>query len=379
MKTKFPFLATLVVALGLMSCAENNDLPVNADNQSIYLKIGNIESAQTRSEGTAVPTTEAVTLTDGYIYFITAQDGIKEWYKIASSGTSDVANKVITTTDLKNGFKFSNVSGEVSKVYIVGNPNLGSGEATTMEGFKTLSELKAGVNVVISSQNNVQDLTIVGEGGVTAVNTTQHPTAAATDRQAVVSLTPLCARIEIGAVKVIGTITGYTLKGIYVNRFYANKTLSNVFSNLQSEELTDNFSTAGTGIYSSYPTMCDQNDAGLGSQTSLVTSPTTGNNVWAYQFFPGGTENPRITFKLTGVTSSVGGESYPDPQFVNIRGFLNSTGTAITTFAPGTIYHINEVSIEKNNLTQLPDPEDINLWVTVTINTWKVEVVTPVM
>ena len=208
---------------------------------------------------------------------------------------------------------------------------------------------------------------------------TQHPTAAATDRQAVVSLTPLCARIEVGAIKVIGTITGYTLKGIYVNRFYANKTLSNAFSNLQSEELTDNFSTAGTGIYSSYPTMCDQNDAGLGSQASLVTSPTTGNNVWAYQFFPGGAENPRITLKLSGITSSVAGESYPDPQFVNIRGFLNSTGKAITTFAPGTIYHINEVSIEKNNLTQLPDPEDINLWVTVTINTWKVEVVTPIM
>ncbi len=374
MKTKFSFLATLVVALGLMSCSENNDLPVDTDNQSIYLKIGNIESAQTRSEGTAVTEAEAVTLTDGYIYFITAQDGIKEWYKIASSGTSDVANKVITTTDLKNGFKFSNVSGEVSKVYIVGNPNLGSGEATTMEGFKTLSELKAGVNISISSQNNVQDLTIVGEGGVTAVLE-----GAETDKQAVVSLTPLCARIEVGAIKVTGTITDYTLKGIYVNRFYANKTLSNVFSNLQNEELTDNFSTAGTGIYSSYPTMCDQNDAGLGSQASLVTSPTTGNNVWAYQFFPGGTENPRITFKLTGVTSSVGGESYPDPQFVNIRGFLNSTGTAITTFAPGTIYHINEVSIEKNNLTQLPDPEDINLWVTVTINTWKVEVVTPVM
>lgn len=374
MKTKFSFLATLVVALGLMSCSENNDLPVDTDNQSIYLKIGNIESAQTRSEGTSVTEAEAVTLTDGYIYFITAQDGIKEWYKIASSGTSDVANKVITTTDLKNGFKFSNVSGEVSKVYIVGNPNLGSGEATTMEGFKTLSELKAGVNISISSQNNVQDLTIVGEGVVTAVLE-----GAETDKQAVVSLTPLCARIEVGAIKVIGTITGYTLKGIYVNRFYANKTLSNVFSNLQNEELTDNFSTAGTGIYSSYPTMCDQNDAGLGSQASLVTSPTTGNNVWAYQFFPGGTENPRITFKLTGVTSSVGGESYPDPQFVNIRGFLNSKGTAITTFAPGTIYHINEVSIEKNNLTQLPDPEDINLWVTVTINTWKVEVVTPVM
>lgn len=378
MKTKFSFLATLVVALGLMSCSENNDLPVDTDNQSIYLKIGNIESAQTRSEGTAVTEAEAVTLTDGYIYFITAQDGIKEWYKIASSGTSDVANKVITTTDLKNGFKFSNVSGEVSKVYIVGNPNLGSGEATTMEGFKTLSELKAGVNISISSQNNVQDLTIVGEGGVTAVNTTQHPTAAVTDRQAVVSLTPLCARIEVGAVKVIGTITGYTLKGIYVNRFYANKTLSNVFANLQNEESTDNFGVAGTGVYSTYQTMCDQDTISIGNKISLTTSPKTGN-VWAYQFFPGGAENPRITLKLSGITSSVAGESYPDPQFVNIRGFLNSTSTAITTFAPGTIYHINEVSIEKNNLTQYPDPEDINLWVTVTINTWKVEVVTPIM
>lgn len=373
MKAKFPFLATLVVALGLMSCSENNDLPVDTDNQSIYLKIGNIESAQTRSESTAVPTTEAVTLTDGYIYFITAQDGIKEWYKIASSDTSDVANKVITTSDLKNGFKFSNVSGEVSKVYIVGNPNLGSSEATTMEGFKTLSELKAGVNISISSQNDVQDLTIVGEGGVTAVLE-----GAETDKQAVVSLTPLCARIEVGAIKVTGTITDYTLKGIYVNRFYANKTLSNVFANLQNEESTDNFGVAGTGVYNTYQTMCDQDATSIGNKISLTTSPKTGN-VWAYQFFPGGAENPRITLKLSGITSSVASESYPDPQFVNIRGFLNSTGKAITTFAPGTIYHINEVSIEKNNLTQLPDPEDINLWVTVKINTWKVEVVTPIM
>lgn len=377
MKIKYFFSMALIAIMSLTACSDNNDPSADSSEQSIYLKLGNVLSGvQTRSDEAALTTSNAVTLTDGYIYFITGQDGIKNWYKISATESTDIANKVIKMSDLNSGYKFENVSGEVEQVYVVGNPNLGVDEATKMTSPTTLTELKK-VLFSIEDQGVVTDLTIDGIGAVEPANTSDFDTSATTDKQAIVSLTPLCSRIEIAKVTASGDISQYTLTGIFTNQFYSKMALNSTpdVAYLMDETTLSNFSTPA-GIYTTYTTMFDNTEDGLGVKSGLVTTPA--NGAWAYQFFTGATdtEAPRVVLKMKSVI--VGGANYSDPQYLNVRGFLNGT-TKITTFERGKVYKITDLQFVENNLSDIPDPEDINLWVKVSITPWTIIAVNPEM
>lgn len=367
------------------ACSDSSDSSIDTKGQSIYLKLGNAQTrANTRSDEVQLDNTDAVELTDGYIYFVTAQDGIKAIYKIEKSTTTNIDQKTIKLSDLQAGYKFTNISGEVASVYIVGNPNLTTNEEdVTMRSFTTLTALKAGVNISLSTQNNVSDLTIEGSGTVTAANATDldvDASAIATgDRQAIITLKPLCARIEIAKLTASGTISGYTLQGIYINPFHIQTALNGVLiaADQKSEEALSNFdSSVATSLYHTYPSMCDDNALSIGTKSDLITTPITIGGAWAYQYFAATT--PRVIVKISGVTST-GTGTFPGTQFLNVRGFRDSSNNVITTLQRGNVYKITDLVFTESHLSQVPDPEDINLWVKVSVTPWVINTVTPDM
>ncbi|WP_321331003.1 hypothetical protein [uncultured Bacteroides sp.] len=384
MKTKSLFVVAAIAVTFLAACSDSSDSLPEANEHSVFLKLGNVQTKASTTRGDEAPLTNsnAVTLTDGYIYFVTDQDGIKAVYKITSTESTDINNKVIKLSDLEAGYKFTNVSGEVTSVYIVGNPNLGDNEDATMRSFTTLKALRAGVNVSISNQSNVNDLTIDGIGIVKTASATDLEVDASAvaegDKEAIITLMPLCARIEIPNITAGGTVSAYTLQGIYVNHFYKQMPLNSVANSadLVSEQALSNFdSSVTTSLYHTYPGMCDDNATSLGIKDALVTTPTTASNVWAYQCFAAGA--PRIILKLTGVTAGAG--TFTGTQFLNIRGFLNAGGTEITNLEKGNVYRITGLVFNEGHLSQVPDPEDINLWVQVSVTPWTINTVTPEM
>jgi len=220
-------LAILLAVTFLSGCSStSDDLTSESGKQTIYLKLGNV---LTKSEDTKLDNTNSVNFNDGYIYFITSQGGIKDFYKIDNSGLTETATlktKVISLSALKgNGVSFKNISGEVNRVYIVGNPNLDSDEEATMTAPTTLADLQR-IVISIKNQGVASDLTIDDLANITAANQTDFPGSVTEDQEAVVSLLPLCSRIQIDKVTGSSKISAYTLKGIYVNKFYGQMPLN---------------------------------------------------------------------------------------------------------------------------------------------------------
>jgi len=375
MKIKSFFALAILLAVTFLSgCSStSDDLTSESGKQTIYLKLGNV---LTKSEDTKLDNTNSVNFNDGYIYFITSQGGIKDYYKIDNSGNTETATlktKVISLSALKgNGVSFKNISGEVKKVYIVGNPNLDSDEEATMTAPTTLADLQR-IVISIKNQGVASDLTIDDLANITAANQTDFPGSVTGDQEAVVSLLPLCSRIQIDKVTGSSKISAYTLKGLYVNKFYDQMPLNSI-PTTGVFDLTD-FTSAG---YASYSTMYDNDGSydtgtGLGGST-LIKSPAD-SKVWAYQFFVGNALiTPRVVLVLKGVTASEG--TYSDPQYLNVRGFLDAAGNAVT-LERGHIYEITDLVFKENHLSSVPDPADINLWVKVSVINWTVNTVTP--
>lgn len=379
MKIKSLFALAVLAVTSLTGCSNTNDPSSESGEQTIYLKLGNVQSSvSTKSDEAKLGNSDAVTLTDGYIFFITAQDGIKDFYRMETgSSLPDKTSggvKIVNINDLKTGKGFANVSGEVEQVYIVGNLNLGNTDAedAIIKNFSTLTNLKKQL-ISIGTQNNATDLTIDGIATVQDAAEGDFGGAKTGDRKAVVSLTPLCSRIQIDKVTAEGVINNFTLNGIYVNKFYDIMPLNSVPTSTVKDLI--NF----PADYTAYSSMFDYEAAvgGLAStgSTNLVKTPT--NGTWAYQFFVGDGAVPRVVLQMSSF-STTDGTAFSGTQYLNIRGFMEGT-TQLTKLERGKIYQITDVTFKENNLSQVADPEDVSLWVQVTVKNWVVTTVTPVL
>lgn len=379
------FFGVLFIALcGMTSCTleDGEGATDTAGLHDVYIKFENAGMPGTRAEEAAKTGTDKVTFTNGYLFFLTGQDQVKKCYHIMPAGVAaNKANYEIALTDFwggasGSGYLFENVSGEVKKVYLIGNmpdeitePNIRS--------ITTLSELKK-LAAGIETQKDVDEVLIDGLD-----DNLQSDPSDATQQTANITLTPLCSRIEIAKLTAGGNVTAYTLTGIYVSHFYSKMAFNETPDALDLKK----YATAGGADYSVYAPLCDQPKGAatsIGSQSGLVTTPSVANDVWAYQFFPGKGASrvpPRIVIKLRGVAASVGAFDPTKDYYLNIRGFKTPGAGNVDPMSleRGKVYKIMDVPFLENDISDIPNPEDINLTVNVTIAEWVIETVEPVM
>lgn len=375
-----------MVLSAMTSCTFEEEETAGTDRlQDVYIKFENVGTPGTRSEETSKTGTDKVSFSNGYIFFLTGQDNVKKCYHILPAGsTANKANNEIELSDFwggasSGGYLFSNVSGEVTKVYLIGNmpSTISDSDVRSKTTFAKLKELTAG----IETQSNVDRVLIDGSDALQTA-----PGGDATKKVADITLVPLCSRIEIAKFTAGGAVAGYKLQGIYVSHFY-NKMAFNetsVAANLEK------YAAGGGADYAAkFASLCDVATVpatGLGTQAGLVTTPATSTNVWAYQFFPGnntGRVPPRIVIKLNGVSVNAGYGSFDSTKdyFLNIRGFKASGAGDVDPMAleRGKVYKIANVAFKENDLSDVPNPADIDLTVTVEVAAWVPKTVEPIM
>lgn len=374
-----------IALIGLAGCTQEEDAGYTDYVQDLIIKFENAGQPVTRAEEVAKGNTDHATFSSGYIFFLTGMESVKKCYRIAPSGTaSDPANNIISIDDFwssassSTGYVFQNVSGEVKKVYIIGNlPDAGNTTEAIVRSKTTLTELKK-IAVPIAAQSNIDDVTMDGiDESLEAIDGDQ------TKKKASITLTPLCSRIEIAKLTSGGAVTAYKLQGIYVSHFY-NEMPLNEISNSAKQEL---YALNNGTDYTAHSYMCDQaTDAtvGLGSQTGKVTTPATTGNVWAYQFLPGSDASriaPRIVVKLDGVASTIGSFNPTQSYYLNIRGFKAPSAGDVDPMKlqRGKVYKILNIAFDESDISDIPNPADISLTVTVSIENWVPEIVEPVM
>ena len=381
----------IVTLLGLASCTmttEENEEVVNADYvQDVFVKFENVEQTRpgTRADEAGKTNSDKVAFASGYLFLVTNQDNIKLCYRITPTGgaATNLAQRVINVDDFWKdaskpaGYAFQNISGEVKKVYIIGNMPDAVAEAT-VRSKTTLTELKD-IAVPLTGQSDIEHVTMDGIGALSAVGGDE------TKQEVSVQLSPLCSRIEIAKITATGAVSDYKLRAIYVSHFYSEMALDED-NNPATQQLFVLGNSGGADYAGTYQLMCDEADVNANPDAVLTTTvskvATPAHGVWGYQFFPGidaDRISPRVVVKLTDIASTIG--SYASPQYLNIRGFKTSSDPNAQPMglARGQVYKIEDLQFKESDLSDVPNPADISLTVKVSVNPWTITVVKPVM
>lgn len=373
-----------IALLGMASCTFEDEVDSTDANspQNVYIKFENAGKPVSRAEEISKTGTDKVTFANGYIFFLTGQDNVKKCYHILPTGsTANKANDEINLSDFwggvsSSGYLFENVSGEVKKIYIIGNmpTTITDAVVRSMTTFTELKKLAAG----IETQNVVNNVLIDGMD-----DALQNVGGDETQKAASVQLVPLCSRIEIAKFTAGGKVTAYMLQGIYISHFYSKM----AFNGTSVATDLKKYAAGGGADYAIYSSLCDKAAVpatGLGTKTGLETIPVAANKVWAYQFFSGADAArvpPRIVIKLNGVAASVGAFDNTKDYYLNIRGFKATGAGSVDpmNLERGKVYKIANVQFKENDISDVPNPADIDLTVEVEIATWVPQTVEPIM
>lgn len=109
----------IAFTLGFVSCSsdDENSGVNNEASKSLHLKIVQ-DSSSTRAVGGSQGV-EKVKFTSGSLYLVDGGGAIKDIYTIGNSATAD--KKINLSELVRSGSTLENISGSVTKVYVVGN------------------------------------------------------------------------------------------------------------------------------------------------------------------------------------------------------------------------------------------------------------------
>lgn len=393
MKSKL-FSIAAIAALVLSGCSSDGKgghepAPEPGETKSAFIKI-NTRASSNRSDENTASGTEAI-LYSALIYFLDSSSDpvIYDVRTVATSGGD------ITLSELEAGVVVAGVPASSTQVYIVGNYN-SSDQNSAFAAFPTtagrnFSDIQATmldiqqVSYPRIGTGNVGDGSLItvmdGTGALVDFDTTPGGwTSAGTptsgDFYAVISISPIVARIEIEEITYTGAFQSFTLEAIYINNYFADLPLSLDFTSgtlINNGSVVGRYDPAnGSFAYDYYTTMYDAVDEGF-TGTGSVT-PT--NGVWAYQVFSGTDEIPHIILRLSNVVDG-SGATIAD-QYLTINGFLNGS-TPLQTLDRNTVYRIANLTFSDDELELVPEPETINVYIQVTVEEWETVDVTPIV
>lgn len=349
------FLVVGLVAATVFGCAKSDDNNSNGADKQVTVKIKTTAVGTRAGDKTTVPFGAVSTVNDVTVFFLDGNDRV-----VSSQGT-------MTPSEITTGKTFTGVNPATTKVYIVANtnnagsplfPGLASiGINQTKADIEALSAI-AGTQMGASAMG-IDNVVLSGEAALTAIN--------ATDYTAHVPVTPAVCRFEVTSITGINDITAFDLEGIYLNTYYPQFTIGG-----GSAGTYYGLSVAEADLVNVAAYMKDTALAMTGSLSYKHADPT---KVWAYAV-PAGNTSPRIILRLDNV--AIGGiGSLPSTQYITVKNFTDHLTGDPVIIKRGEVYVVRDIQFEGDDLTDLPNQDDINVTVTVEVKGWKVFLVDP--
>lgn len=379
-KIKVWLMMALCAVIASCTANEEEGLGMN-DSQTIVLRIGS--AADTKAVETPGTSSDKATLTNGYLFFANEKGAIKRCFKLLGSGSTDVSKLEILISEFtgeneSKGFTFTNVPGDVTQVYILGNVSDAEGSDTEEDNIRsktTLDAIKA-LNIKVTDQKTYASVTMDGLGNVTGSGTT---------KEATVNLKVFCSRLEIPSLTASGAITGFQVDGIYVSHFYKQVPLTEEVSSTELFKYADDTKIQYDDTYAMLADVAGGSGSGLGETSGKTVSAGSGK-AWAYQFIPGASGDNREGIRVVIALSNIQGVPSLNgtTQYLNIRGLVdkgnNDPNPEPMALVRGMIYSMGtNLTFDEGDLSPLPNPDDISLTVKIIVTPWGVKEVKPVL
>lgn len=298
---------------------------------------------------------------------------------IMDTGGNTVVKKVALdyATASTTGQVIADIPSNSSYVYVVANTTTVNGDLSNV-----LDEVKT---VGPNSDYTVVPMANAGGSAVLitpAVAPSQNATVA-------VTLVPLLSRVELHSVRGEANmadntdddyvnITGFTVEGVYLDSYYPGFTLDGASDGvIVSEGKDTGFAIGDVGSW-----------AAAAGVAKAFTAPDPAK-VWAHNVVANGA--PRFIVQLTNVTAEdkdgpiteIVDPADPtgDPIVLSGQVFwlsMNRTQpyNEMSVFERGKIYVIDELVFNSSHLFTIPNPDQFNLQVNVSVQDWVIEKVT---
>lgn len=363
MKATKLMMAACFAAMTLVSCNKEDHTPSLSGNlKSVQISLGNLtlKSASDFVEPGAKAQLNnfKIFLTDGTDIIEAGTSGsiTPTYYYDATSGT------------LPTDVSLHLVPAEVNKVIVVGNV----GDAAWGNDLKTYAALKA-KTVSLDNENDVTNLTLYGESGLTSKATTEnHDGSTFNVYTANVNLAPKVARIEYDGFAVLFNTTTPKYDKIEVKQV--------AFDNYYSVAALDP-TAAATTLVQRVATSDDATIFGFFGDNESATTPawyydvlpagdlvlerpatgeTAADNMTdarAYHFFPVAGSQPTLYVQLDVYPA---GETTPLPSYLYTKSFKGQADLAGANmeFQPGYIYRMNFAATTGAGDGDIPFKED---------------------
>jgi hypothetical protein len=403
----------------LASCTsqeEDNNLEAT-DVGAVQIKITQ-DVPETRTGAVAsVPIANNATLEiskGGHLYFVSTSGNITKYVQILpNTGTGDGKTKV-KLSELEAGITIGEVPSSSKTVHIFLNlpDRINNLPKATSVPFKSVTDSLVRVSELANPTGNafdVKNVPVSGSGTLAADGD---------NLQALVSVSPIASRIEIGTIKTAAgtgnnaqvTIKSFELRGIFINNYYSQLKLDNAYVDADKRNagsVVENYTEDNAGFWwrstviSPNPNYGQYLFTGNGGTTKFgvyapnETTPTSvkahATNTWGYNIFPGtATYEPHIVIRLAKVvlndkTAAIpaAGTDYTltADQYVTVKGFKTAAGATINGLQRGYVYKLGtttaEFTITPDNLTEEPETNPISARVTISLVTWTAQEVKP--
>lgn len=346
MKKIFKSALVVCAALAIVGCQNSALEAPEAGTKSVTIKIS--QPSATRAVGAAVTAADAVTVSDGWLYFA-AGGAILDTYEIVSG---EATGAQVPFSELEAGRTFTGLPATIDAVYFAGNAPTGAGAVTTVAALQALE-------ADLAALATVSDIPVYGSD-------TSLEDGADEDSiiEANIEARPIAARLEIAALPTTSdaAISSAIVRGIYLDNIYLGVTLGgSVIGTAQGGEIEGATSNASYNYPNAGWQIEDLSSDYAASGLSLDTDEVFGYNLPASS----ATTLPNIILEL-GVQFV--GEASARTLYLT---YVNSG-----SFAPGTVYKASLPAFDSGDLTNYPYQDAISIEVDVTIMPWSVANVT---
>jgi hypothetical protein len=372
------FFAVALAATTLFASCAKEETPAtsNGDKTQLVIKLADNGAATRALE--APGKTEAGTIdltTNSHIFVLNPTGGVIHHEALKASEAETPTGQILMADATNPKLVASD-----SRVFILGN--IPAADLATISALTNFTAIQAAVSS-ITTQSAYATAALANSDGQPAAISLR--TAATTTDPAIyeasITLTPLISRVELLAIQGDADITAFNVAGVYVDNYYPQFTYAGSGAGTMFE-LEQETSYDGDAFYKTEGTPVPAVDVN-GKFTARFT-----NQVWAFNVASKGA--PRLIIKLTGVKYMDGlTEVTLGDRWLTVTGYNSG---ALTDFVRGKIYRIGtndqlvtgglidaadngtvpfEFGVDDLGLT--PNPIDVELYVSVSISEWDVE------
>jgi hypothetical protein len=353
-------------------------------------------------------------------------DSWVEWNDI----DNEVYTGIIGTPTAVDGV-IKNVPSSSTKVYVFLNlPASGTGSLTTADAANLVGFPISDLNAKVVNANNlgsatfgVQSVPVSGSGDLTATPGTSLNQSIAYEMETSFDLKAIAARIELlgfrtkaSVLHPTQTIQSFMLTGIYINNYYSSLSLTGTYGALKNAgsdtlhytplPITTFFYDAAQNADAAYLYTVDNASVttNFGRQTTIsagvteVTPPLPAGQAWGYNIFPNDLTTsvqvkanlPHLILRLSHVVihdaSTNTDYARNGSQFVTVKGYTSAAtigaqaAGSLAYLERGYIYQLGasgSFAISPDDLTSVPETEEISALVTATLIDWQKVEVTP--